>query len=58
MMYTKSPPPAKADVFEEIVEQASKMKDKYKNNPYVSVTGFSVNVGVPPSMSINIEFKK
>lgn len=46
------------DIFDDFLSQVSKMKEKYKNNSYLSVTGFSINVGVPPSLSVNIEFKK
>lgn len=44
-------------VFETLTERAARFKQNYQNNPYVGVTGFSVNV-LPPSVSINFEFKK
>ena len=55
--------PAKAssvaeDVFRKLTEQASRLRDTYRNNPYIAVSDFAVNVGVPPSVSINFEFKK
>ena len=46
------------DIFRELTERAVRFRDAYRNNPYISVTGFSVNVGVPPSVSISFEFKK
>lgn len=46
------------DLFRKLTEQASKIKDSYRNNPYVSVTGFTVNVGISPSVGVNFEFKK
>lgn len=46
------------DAFRQLTEQAAKMRDSYRNNPYVAVSGFAVNVGIPPSVSINFEFKK
>ena len=44
-------------IFSTLTEQAAKLKQTYQNNPYVNVSGFSVTV-VPPSISINFEFKK
>ena len=45
-------------LYEEILEKVNNFKEKYKNNPYVTVTGFSVNIGVPPSVSVSFEFKE
>ena len=44
-------------IFSELTEKAARFRQSYQNNPYVIVTGFTVNV-VPPSVSINFEFKK
>jgi hypothetical protein len=44
-------------LFETLTEQAARFKQAYETNPYVSVTGFVVNL-VPPSISINFDFKK
>ena len=40
------------------MESVNRMKERYVQNPYVTVTGFTVTVGAPPSVSINLEFKK
>jgi hypothetical protein len=45
-------------LYEQIMESVKKVKDKYDRNPYVSVSGFSVNVGIPPSVTVSFEFKK
>lgn len=45
-------------IYRELTQRAVRFRDAYRNNPYISVTGFSVNVGVPPSVSISFEFKK
>jgi len=41
-----------------ILQQLNSLKEKYKDNPYVFIRGFSINVGVPPSVSLDFEFKK
>ena len=46
------------DIFRDLTERAARFRETYRNNPYISVAGFSVNVGVPPSVSITFEFKK
>lgn len=46
------------DVYRKLTDQVARMRDSYRDNPYVSVSGFAVNVGIPPSVSINFEFKK
>jgi len=42
--------------FNDILAMVSKMKEKYKNNPYVRVAGF--RIGLPPSVQVEIEFKE
>jgi len=44
-------------IFSELTGQAARFRQSYQNNPYISVTGFTVNV-LPPSVAINFEFKK
>jgi hypothetical protein len=44
-------------IFDMITKQLSELKAKYYHNKYIKVTGFSVNLAVPPSASINFEFK-
>ena len=46
------------EIFKSLTEQATHLRDAYRNNPYINVSGFTVNVGVPPSVSISFEFKK
>ena len=46
------------DIYEILLAGVNKIKEKYKNNAYISVTGFSINVGVPPSISVSFAFKK
>lgn len=45
------------DIYRDLTERAVRFRDAYRDNAYISVTGFSVNVGIPPSMSISFEFK-
>jgi hypothetical protein len=42
---------------EDLIERAVKLREKYQNNPYISITGFSIEIGVPPSLTIDFEFK-
>jgi hypothetical protein len=44
-------------LFRTLTEKASQMRDKYKNNPYVFVKGFTVNLSLVPSVSVDFEFK-
>ncbi|MGH9437302.1 MAG: SH3 domain-containing protein [Terriglobia bacterium] len=44
-------------LFQKLTEMASKIRDEYKDNPYIRVTGFDVEIGVPPSVTINVQFK-
>lgn len=62
--YTKYRPiseQARKTVSEKILSRltslAIKFRKKYKDNEYLSVSGFSVDVGVPPSVSVDFEFK-
>jgi hypothetical protein len=52
-----SPLSRSEDIYDTLLDGANKVKGKYKNNAYISVTGFSINVGVPPSVSISFAFK-
>jgi hypothetical protein len=45
-------------VFNPIIKEMKDLSNQYKNNPYVKITGFSVNVGMPPSVTISLEFKQ
>jgi uncharacterized protein YgiM (DUF1202 family) len=43
--------------YERLVKSVTEMRNKYEKNPYVSITGFSIDVGIPPSVAISFEFK-
>jgi hypothetical protein len=45
------------DLFDKLVEKASEYRDKYANSEHYNVSGFALTLGIPPSMSINVEFK-
>ena len=47
----------KDDIYESIMEQVSAFKEKYKQNPYIRITGFSVDVSLSPGVSVDFEFK-
>lgn len=44
-------------VYEKILLSVKELKDKYETNPYVIVNGFSIDIGMPPSVNISFEFK-
>jgi hypothetical protein len=44
-------------IYEKITESVTAIRNKYKNNQYLKVTGFSVSVAVPPSVTVSFEFK-
>lgn len=44
-------------IYEKIVASVKVFRDTYEKNPYVRVKGFSVDISVPPSVSISFEFK-
>jgi hypothetical protein len=41
-----------------LLKQAADLKAKWDKNPYVSVKGFSLDVGLDPSITIEFEFKE
>ncbi|HEX4045504.1 MAG TPA: hypothetical protein VHZ76_07560 [Gammaproteobacteria bacterium] len=45
------------DVYEIIINKMRALKMKYENNPYIRIVGFDINIGIPPSVTISIEFK-
>ena len=47
-----------AEIYNKILEKIKAIRDTYENNPYVSVSGFSINLGIPPSVDISFEFRK
>jgi len=46
-----------AGVFLYLAEGAAKVRDRYRQNPYFFVKGFSVALGLPPSLELTFEFK-
>lgn len=44
-------------IYQQIMDKVKGFKEKYENNPYVRVTGFSVDISIPPAVSISFEFK-
>ena len=46
------------DFYEGIINKMRALKIKYDKNPYIRITGFDINIGIPPSVSVAIEFKK
>lgn len=44
-------------MYDKIVASIKVFRDIYETNPYVRVKGFSVDISVPPSVSISFEFK-
>jgi uncharacterized protein YgiM (DUF1202 family) len=46
-----------ADVYDAAMDQIKALKEKYEKNPYIKITGFSVDVKVPPGVSVEFEFK-
>lgn len=46
------------DTYEMIIKKMYSLEKKYENNPYVRISGFDINIGFPPSVTISIEFKK
>lgn len=45
------------DIYQKVIGKIQDLKKKYDNNDYVRVSGFSVDVGIPPSVNISFEFK-
>lgn len=46
-----------ADAYQKIMDKIQRLKEKYSSNPYVRITGFSVDITLPPAVSIAFEFK-
>lgn len=45
-------------IFRSLTESATKLREKYAQNPYFFVKGFSVNLGITPSVQLTFEFKQ
>lgn len=46
------------DIWDTALQKASALRDAWRTNPYVEVTGFSVTVGWPPSIEFQFDFKE
>jgi hypothetical protein len=46
-----------SDVYEAAVEQLQVLKEKYSKNPYVRISGFSVEASLSPAVTVDFEFK-
>lgn len=40
-----------------VLEKVRRLKVKYDDNPYVRITGFNIDISLPPALSIGFEFK-
>lgn len=45
-------------LFQQLTEMATKIRDEYQNNPFIRISGFDVEIGLPPSVTVNFEFKQ
>ena len=68
LMYMR-PPPASVDVqpmmipdweywVHRLVSAAGRIAAKWKDDPYVTVDGFQVNLALPPSLTVGFRFKE
>lgn len=39
------------------VDSANQLRQEYAENEYFAIPGFSINLGIPPSVTINFDFK-
>jgi hypothetical protein len=46
-----------ADWRDTLVRKAVELRNQYASNDYISIKGFSIEIGVPPSLSIDFEFR-
>jgi hypothetical protein len=46
-----------ARIFKSLTEQAVEFRDSYKDNKYLFVSGFTVHVGIPPSIDLAFTFR-
>jgi hypothetical protein len=40
-----------------LTQKAAAFRDSYRDNPYLNVKGFSLSIGMPPSVNVAFEFK-
>lgn len=50
--------PQTEDIYDKLLKRVNAIKERYNDNQYITVTGFSVDIGISPSVSISFEFKK
>lgn len=43
-------------IFNSIINKMQALQKQYKNNPYIKIIGFSINIGIPPSVTVSLEF--
>jgi hypothetical protein len=46
-----------ANTYEKVINTMRSLMKEYKDNKYVKITGFELNIGFSPSVSITFEFK-
>jgi hypothetical protein len=56
-MLQSTPTPYIEQIYQTLTDGAVRLRDVYKGNPYVIVTGFSLQVGWSPSVEITFVFK-
>lgn len=48
-------------IFEETIEGVLKelnvLKKKYDSDPYITISGFDINIGLSPSVTVKLDFK-
>jgi|GEM_PF-4884389 len=46
------------DIYEIVINKMRALKKQYENNPYIRISGFDINIGIVPSVTVSIEFKE
>lgn len=55
----ETPDPSLRDrLLQNMMERVQAMREKYENNPHIQVSGFNVEIGISPSLSIGFSFKE
>lgn len=49
---------AAGNLFDRLTARAKDLRDQFADNPYVSVKGFQVTLGLPPSVNVQFEFRE
>jgi len=45
-------------MYESIIQSMIRLQARYQDSPYIYISGFTINVNIPPSVSINIDFRQ